>query len=158
MSPGRRNVRTAAFDAMYERLPPEIHGLAEAAFRAFVANPNHPALRRHRLKDTDRGQHRRGSISVSVNRQYRGIYFEDGKRTSGTGSVVTPTTTRLPAADRNPRWSAVQACRWRRVEGIAASHSHALARVCCDIGTQAARMLAGRPWTQQRHRPRSPLG
>lgn len=78
MAASRKNVRTASFHAMYERLPRDIHALAVAAFRAFVANPDHPALRRHRLKDTDRGQHRTGSFSVSVNRQYRAIYFEDG--------------------------------------------------------------------------------
>lgn len=78
MSPSRRNVRTAPFRAMYERLPQRIQKLAVAAFRAFVANPDHPALRKHRLKDNDKGQHRLSSISVSVNMQYRAIYFADG--------------------------------------------------------------------------------
>lgn len=78
MSLPTRNVRTREFKAREARLPESIRALADAAFRTFLANPRHPALRLHPLKDTDRGQHRPGSISVSINRQYGAIYVPDG--------------------------------------------------------------------------------
>jgi hypothetical protein len=76
--PPRRNVRTASYRELFERLPERIQRLAEQAFQMFLANPNHPSLRRHILADNDRGQHRTHSISVSINMQYRAIYVEDG--------------------------------------------------------------------------------
>jgi mRNA-degrading endonuclease YafQ of YafQ-DinJ toxin-antitoxin module len=52
--------------------------LAVQAFRLFLQNPNHPSLRNHALADTDKGQHRSGSRSVSITMQYRAIYTVDG--------------------------------------------------------------------------------
>ena len=77
-SSARRNRRTKDFRFLFEELPPEIQALARKAFKQFLANPNHTALRLHRLKDTGKGQHRRGSFSVSINMQYRAVYVEDG--------------------------------------------------------------------------------
>jgi hypothetical protein len=54
--------------------------LAKKAFQLFVSNPQHPALRVHRLKDNKKGQHESNSWSVSVTRQYRAIYVESGDR------------------------------------------------------------------------------
>ncbi len=44
----------------------------------FLSNQNHPALRNHTLADSDKGQHRNGSRSVSISAQYRAIYVVDG--------------------------------------------------------------------------------
>jgi hypothetical protein len=49
-----------------------------AAYRQFLRNPDEPSLRRHELKKSRRGQHREGSISVSVTLRYRAIYVIDG--------------------------------------------------------------------------------
>ena len=79
MSPARNNVRTASFRDLFDQLPITIRQLAEEAFHAFEVNPDHPALRRHRLKDNDRGRHRQGSFSVSITLKYRALYFEDAQ-------------------------------------------------------------------------------
>jgi hypothetical protein len=73
-----RNVRTAEYHRLLESLPPYICKNADAAFEMFRRNPNHPALRRHQLDNIRRGRHRLSSWSVSVNLQYRAIYFVDG--------------------------------------------------------------------------------
>lgn len=73
-----RNFRTPEFKEMFERLPSQIQEIAKVAFRAFCANPDHPGLRRHALKDTKKGRHRAGSFSVTVTKQYRAIYVVDG--------------------------------------------------------------------------------
>jgi hypothetical protein len=75
---GTHNVRTAGYHRLLESLPPVVRLNADAAFRTFVANPDHPALRRHPLDDTHRGRHRSGSWSVSVNMKYRALYVVDG--------------------------------------------------------------------------------
>ena len=73
-----RNVRTAAFREQLFRLPESIQQLAEAAFRMFLEDPSHPSLRHHALKDSNKGQHRAGSFSVSITMRYRAIYVRDG--------------------------------------------------------------------------------
>lgn len=73
-----KNCRTHEFKAMFERLPATIQRIAAAAFRTFLDDPDHPALRRHALSDTKKGRHRSGSFSVSVTMQYRAIYTVDG--------------------------------------------------------------------------------
>lgn len=78
MSTANRNVRNADYLAMQEKLPPPIRKLAEAAFAMFQRNPDHPALRRHQLLDTQKGRHRSGTWSVSINMKYRAMYFTDG--------------------------------------------------------------------------------
>src|SRR4051794_923827 len=78
MNNDRRNVRTREFKALFDRLPEQVRRQAGLAYRAFLLNPDHPALRRHTLKDNDKGRHRKSSISVSINMQYRAIYVEDG--------------------------------------------------------------------------------
>lgn len=73
-----RNVRTREFRYLHSELPIRIQELATKAFRFFVDTPRHPSLRLHRLKDDTAGRHRDGSISVSLSRQYRAIYFTNG--------------------------------------------------------------------------------
>lgn len=80
MSTGsRRNVRTASFRDMYSQLPERIRALAILAFRQFLRDPSHPSLAVHELHPNRRGQHRPGSVSVAINRQYRAIYVPDGQ-------------------------------------------------------------------------------
>jgi hypothetical protein len=76
--PSNRNVRTRDFKQRFDRLPEHVRRLAVVAFRLFRDDPDHPMLHRHPLGDTHRGQHRAGSFSVWINRQYRAIYVEDG--------------------------------------------------------------------------------
>lgn len=63
---------------MEGQLPDKIRRLALLAFRAFLRDPSHHSLRHHQLNDNDRGSHRTGSYSVSINMQYRAIYTRDG--------------------------------------------------------------------------------
>ena len=74
----RRNVRCASFREMFELLPERIQRLAVATFREFVRDPSHPALRLHDLRENRRSSLVRGSVSVSINMQYRAVYFVDG--------------------------------------------------------------------------------
>jgi len=76
--PGRLNRRRAGFREMFDRLPPAIQRLAAAAFRQFVDDPAHPSLRLHALRENRRSSLIPGSFSVSVNMQYRAIFFQDG--------------------------------------------------------------------------------
>ncbi len=73
-----RNVRTRDYHALCDRLPRAIRELAELSFTTFVRNPDHPALRRHQLADTEKGRHRAGSWSVSITMKYRALYAVDG--------------------------------------------------------------------------------
>jgi hypothetical protein len=77
MSSASRNVRTRDFRALFAELPPPIQRAARAAFRAFLIDPAHPALRHHALGDSRRGHHRANSFSVSITMQYRAIYTVD---------------------------------------------------------------------------------
>ena len=78
MSSQRNNRRTASYRNLLSNLPAEVQKLAEEAFLRFCDAPESAALRVHKLKSDGRGKHRPNSISVSVNRQYRAIYVEDG--------------------------------------------------------------------------------
>ena len=73
-----RNVRTKEYMKMLARLPSRVQNLAAQPFEHFRNNPDYPSLRRHQLEDNDKGQHHAGSYSVSVTKQYRALYFEDG--------------------------------------------------------------------------------
>jgi hypothetical protein len=73
-----RNVRTAEFKKMFERLPSNIQQLAAQAFARFKQDPNHPLLNNHPLADTGKGRHKRGSRSVWVSQKYRAIYVNIG--------------------------------------------------------------------------------
>lgn len=66
---GTRNVRTAEYHRLLESVPTSVRRNADAAFQMFLANPDHPALRRHPVQDTHRGRYRAESWSVSVNIQ-----------------------------------------------------------------------------------------
>jgi hypothetical protein len=59
---------------MFAALPAQYQQAATAAFRMFLQNPRHPALRPHALGPTKRGQHWQGSISVTITMGYRAIY------------------------------------------------------------------------------------
>jgi hypothetical protein len=76
LSSAQRNRRTPGFRTLFDELPKGIQQLAKSAFRLFLANPDHPSLRRHALNDNRKGRHRYGSVSVSITMQYRAIYVE----------------------------------------------------------------------------------
>jgi hypothetical protein len=63
---------------MFASLPPPIRRAAKGAYRMFLRDPAHPALRHHELDDNRRGRHRKNSFSVSITMQYRAIYTVDG--------------------------------------------------------------------------------
>ena len=75
---GSANVRTRGYREQLDKLPPQIRGLADAAFQLFSREPRHPSLRLHELSNTRAGRHRAGSRSVSITRGYRAIYKVDG--------------------------------------------------------------------------------
>lgn len=77
-SDGKQNRRTKDFRFLFDELPEEIQDLATKTFKLFLNNPHHPSLRRHTLKDNNKCQHVKDSISISVGMQYRAIFFEDG--------------------------------------------------------------------------------
>ena len=78
MSHGQPNVRTRNFKKLLERLPPHIQQAASEAFHFFLKNPHHEMLNRHDLKDTKKGRHRNGSVSISLVQNYRAIFVLDG--------------------------------------------------------------------------------
>lgn len=63
---------------MLQKVPQTVQTQADKSFQLFLTNPGHKSLRWHQLKDNSRGSHRNGSISVSVNMQYRALYVVDG--------------------------------------------------------------------------------
>ncbi len=64
---------------MFAALPQHIQRLAQAAYEMFRKDPHHPSLRLHSLEDSDKGRHRKGSLSVSITMKYRAIYAVDGE-------------------------------------------------------------------------------
>ncbi len=72
------NRRTREFHAMFAALPREVRRAARQAFRQFLRDPHHLALRLHELKATRRGRHQGGSWSVSITMKYRAIYVPVG--------------------------------------------------------------------------------
>ena len=77
VTPAQRNVRNSRYRYLFGELPQDIHKLATKAFRLFCDDPNHRSLRLHKLKDNNKGNHLPDSFSVSINMQYRAIYFID---------------------------------------------------------------------------------
>ena len=75
LTPAQRNVRVSLFRFYFDELPQDIQKLATKAFKLFCVNPYHPSLRWHKLKDNKKGSHYPYSFSVSINMQYRAIYF-----------------------------------------------------------------------------------
>jgi hypothetical protein len=74
-----RNRTTRRFRDQFAHLPEPIKLLARQACRLFDANPAHPSLRHHQLKDNKRSGHLPQSFSVSITIQYRAIYVvQDG--------------------------------------------------------------------------------
>ncbi len=63
---------------MFRRLPARIQALAKQKYQLFRSNPAHHSLRVHELKDTSRPGLLDGSVSVSINMQYRAIYYVAG--------------------------------------------------------------------------------
>ncbi len=80
----RQNVRNDEYMTLLGRLPREIQEEADVAFRLFEDNPSHPSLRSHPLKNKGR-RHVLGSVSVSINMDYRAVYFVD--ETTGGNNV-----------------------------------------------------------------------
>ncbi len=76
-TPAQRNVRDSRYRYLLGELPQDIHKLATKAFKLFCVDPNHPSLRLHQLKNNKKGKHQLDSFSVSINMQYRAIYFID---------------------------------------------------------------------------------
>ena len=77
LTPALRNVRNSRYRYLLGELPEEIHKLASKAFKLFCVDPSHRSLRLHSLKNNKKGNHLPGSFSVSINMQYRAIYFID---------------------------------------------------------------------------------
>ena len=73
------NRRTKQFREMFSHLPLNIQDIAREKYKIFLADPNHPSLRRHELGDGGRGKHLAKSTSVSITMQYRAIYVVDGE-------------------------------------------------------------------------------
>ncbi len=71
----QRNVRTREFRYLYGELPPRIQALGVKIFGLYLDNPS---LGLHRLKDNSKGSHKDGSHAVSINAQYRAVYFVNG--------------------------------------------------------------------------------
>lgn len=78
MDHATRNVRTSNFKDQQNRLPAHIQRLAVLTFKTFCRDPTHPSLRLHFLEDNKRGQHLKGSQSVTITMQYRAIFVRDG--------------------------------------------------------------------------------
>jgi len=74
----RQNRRAREFQYLYGELPPRIQALGIKAFELFEANPLHPSLALHRLKNNSKGSHRDDSYAVSITTRYRAVYFTDG--------------------------------------------------------------------------------
>ncbi len=74
----RRNVRTQEYKKLLKKLPERAVKLTDAAYRAFLADPSHNSLKHHALKDTKKGEHRRGSWAVHIGNQWCAIYVPDG--------------------------------------------------------------------------------
>ena len=66
------------FRAMFAALPLAIQRKARVKFLLFREDSLHPLLHHHALTDGGRGQHRPGSRSVWINREYRAIYVIEG--------------------------------------------------------------------------------
>lgn len=77
MRSSNKNVRRREFRELFYSLPEEIRREARLAYRQFLRDSSHRALRRHPLKDKGRGRHPVGSFSVSINMSYRAVYFVD---------------------------------------------------------------------------------
>lgn len=75
MSVGKQNRRTHEFRKLFQQLPKHIRSLATKAFKLWLKDPNHKSLRLHRLKNRNKAKHIEGSYSVSINMQYRAIFF-----------------------------------------------------------------------------------
>jgi hypothetical protein len=73
-----KSKRTKEFKELFSRLPAAVQELAAAVYRVFAADPNAPSLHSHPLKDTAKGRHRTGSISVRISQKYRAIYVVEG--------------------------------------------------------------------------------
>lgn len=73
-----KSKRTKEFKELFSRLPVAVQELAAAVYKVFASDPRALSLHSHSLKDTARGRHRTGSISIRINQQYRAIYVIDG--------------------------------------------------------------------------------
>ena len=73
-----KSKRTKEFKELFSHLSANVQALAAAVYKVFTTDPNAPSLHSHPLKDTDRGRHRKRSISVRINQQYRASYVVDG--------------------------------------------------------------------------------
>lgn len=75
---GKLNRRRKSYRDLYAELSRDVQEHADQKFEFFVANPRHPSLRLHRLRDAGKGSHEPNSYSVTVERRYRALYFIDG--------------------------------------------------------------------------------
>lgn len=74
------NRTTCQFRELFAKLPLAIQNLTRQGCVLFDRDPYHPSFRRHELADSHRSQHQQGSISISINMQYRALYVvaDDG--------------------------------------------------------------------------------
>jgi len=73
LAAGRNNQRTKKFGKMRASLPKNVQGLVDDALELYLQDPSHGALHAHELKDSKRGRHKQGSISIWVSYRYRAV-------------------------------------------------------------------------------------
>ena len=60
-----------------KHLPNDIVEGIETVLQILQENPKDPRLKSHPVQNSNRGSHRRGSISIRYTRQYRVLYVPD---------------------------------------------------------------------------------
>lgn len=73
-----KNVRTSAFNKLFDKLPANIQELSNATFEMFCEDPSHSALRCKQLANKKNTPHCDGSFSVSITMRYRSLFVVDG--------------------------------------------------------------------------------
>ncbi len=68
-----RSMRTGRFKALYDSLPESVQREADAAYRRFAENPDHPGLNFERIKGT-----KALLYSARVGRRHRALAGRDG--------------------------------------------------------------------------------
>jgi hypothetical protein len=69
----RTNTRSKEFDKLYDKLSKVAKELVDGALGLYLKNPSHPGLRTHKLKDSKKGRHHNGSVSISASRHVSAI-------------------------------------------------------------------------------------
>jgi hypothetical protein len=77
----QKNRTTESFRALYAKLPSFVQEACRSTCLIFDKDPTRNSLRTHTLSQNSRGNHKDGSVSVSISMTYRAIYVKgsDGK-------------------------------------------------------------------------------